>query len=94
MVIAVSVELRPGLGGFQLDFVSISRVINHRTCYKLKLQHSEGRANLVKYFFLKINFPPLRALEFITGPVIYNPAYPYKFQLKTTHLANEINPGP
>ena len=25
------------------------------------------------------------ALEFITGHVIYNPAYTYKFQLKTTH---------
>ena len=35
------------LGGFQLEFVSISRVINHMTCYKfecshwLKLQHSD-----------------------------------------------------
>ena len=77
------------IGGFQLEFVSISRVINHMTCYKfecshwLKLQHSDWRANLVKDFF-KINFPPMRALEFITGHVIYNPAYTYKFQLKTT----------
>ena len=43
-------------GGFQLEFVSISRVINHMTCYKfkcshwLKLQHSDWRANLVKDF--------------------------------------------
>ena len=29
----------------------------------------------------------MRALEFITGHVIYNPAYTYKFQLKTTILA-------
>ena len=28
----------------------------------------------------------MRALEFITGHVIYNPAYTYKFQLKSTHL--------
>ena len=27
----------------------------------------------------------MRALEFITGHVIYNPAYTYKFQLKTTN---------
>ena len=27
----------------------------------------------------------MRALEFITGHVIYNPAYIYKFQLKTTN---------
>ena len=26
----------------------------------------------------------MRALEFTTGHVIYNPAYTYKFQLKTT----------
>ena len=26
----------------------------------------------------------MRALEFITGHVIYNPAYTYKFQLKTS----------
>ena len=45
------------IGGFQLEFVSISRVINHMTCYKfeyfhwLKLQHSDWRANLVKDFF-------------------------------------------
>ena len=55
-------------GGFQLEFVNISRVINHMTCYKFecshwsKLQHSDWRANIVKDF-LKINFPPMRALE-------------------------------
>ena len=27
----------------------------------------------------------MRALKFITGHMIYNPAYTYKFQLKTTH---------
>ena len=26
----------------------------------------------------------MRALEFLTGHVIYNPVYTYKFQLKTT----------
>ena len=44
-------------GSFQLEFVIISRVINHLTFYKfecshwLKLQHSDWRANLVKDFF-------------------------------------------
>ena len=51
----------------------------------LKLHHSDWRANLVKDFF-KINFPPMRAFEIITGHVIYNPAYAYKFQLKTTKV--------
>ena len=29
----------------------------------------------------------MRALEFITGHVIYNPAYTYRFQLKTTQYS-------
>jgi hypothetical protein len=32
----------------------------------------------------------MRALKFITGHVIYNPAYTYKFQLKTTNVALTI----
>ena len=61
------------------------------TCYKfkcshwLKLQHSDWRANLVKDFFNQRKVPPMRALEFITDHVIYNSAYTYKFQLKTTY---------
>ena len=49
--------IEPYLGGFQLEFVSIRRVINHMTCYKfesshwLKLQHSDWRENIVKDFF-------------------------------------------
>ena len=33
-----------------------------------------------------MNFPPMRALKFISGRVIYNSAYTYKFQLKTTKV--------
>ena len=33
----------------------------------------------------------MRALEFITGHVIYNPAYTYKFQLKTTYHGNVVS---
>ena len=46
------------LGESWFSVGSISRVINHITCYKfecshwLKLQHSDWRANLVKDFFL------------------------------------------
>ena len=32
----------------------------------------------------------MRALEFITGHVIYNPAYTYKFQLKTTKILETL----
>ena len=30
------------------------------------------------------------ALEFITGHVIYNPAYTYKFQLKPSYLSVQV----
>ena len=77
-------------GGFQLEFVSMSRVINHMTCYNFECYH------WWKIYFEKKN--PLQDLlsslnaeistnestEFIIGHVIYNPAYTYKFQLKTT----------
>ena len=32
----------------------------------------------------------MRGLKFITGHVIFNPAYTYKFQLKTTFASLEI----
>ena len=39
-----------------------------------------------KGVFLKINFSPMRALEIVTSHVIYNSAYTYKYQLKTTSM--------
>ena len=33
----------------------------------------------------------MRALEFIIGHVIYNPAYTYKFQLKTTKANMDLH---
>ena len=47
------------------------------TAFKLESKCCKG-------LFCKNKFPPMRALEFVTGHVIYNPAYTYKFQLKTT----------
>ena len=32
----------------------------------------------------------MKALEFVTGSVIYNPAYTYKFQLKN-NIINEMS---
>ena len=32
----------------------------------------------------------MRAFEFVTGHVIYNPAYAYKFQLKTTKVISHF----
>ena len=42
-----------------------------KSSHWLKLQHSDWRANLVKDFFLQINFPPMRALEFVRDHVTF-----------------------
>ena len=71
---------------FQIFKTAVRQCAVHScSCPWLKLQHSDWRANLVKDFFEK-KIPPMRALKFITGYVIYNPAYNYKFQLKTTKI--------
>ena len=61
------------MNGFQLvDFI-IMELKDHMTCdlsHWLKLQHSDWRENLGNYFFF-INFPPMRALKFITDYVIH-----------------------
>ena len=41
--------------------------------------------NLVKNFFEKINFPPIRTLEFATGHMIYKLAYTSILQTTTTN---------
>ena len=77
------------LGGFQLEFVSISRVINHMICYNVSA--IIGGTFICKKKPLQDLFSSVNAViftnrrtRFITGHVIYNPAYTYKFQLKTT----------
>ena len=58
----------PLMGGFQLLDLIIPELKSTVIPYKfksshwLKLQHSDWRANLVKDFFLQMNFPPMRAL--------------------------------
>ena len=79
------------MGGFQLEFVSIIRVINHMTCYnfecsnwwKIYLQDLLSSLNAV----ILTN----ESTWIITGHVIYNPAFTYKFQLKTTMICYDLN---
>ena len=52
----------------------------------MKLQHSDWKANLVKDFFEKMNFPPMRALKFITGHMTYDLAYTEILQMTTTQV--------
>ena len=70
------------MGGFQLEFVSISLVINHMTCYKFECSH------WWKIYFIKNPLQDLlsslnavistnESTRIITGHVIYNPAYTY-----------------
>ena len=69
------------IGGFQLLDLIIPELKSHVIPYKfksshwLKLQHSDWRANLVKDFFLQMNFPPLRALEFIRDHTTFKLRY-------------------
>ena len=60
-----------------MEFVSIIQVINHMTnLQKTPLQDFLSILNAV----ISTN----ESTEFTTGHVIYNPAYTYKLQLKTT----------
>ena len=61
-------------GGFQLLDLIIPRLKSHMIPYKFKSSHWL-RANLVKDFFLQINFPPMRPLEFIRDHVTFKPWY-------------------
>ena len=69
------------LGDFQLLDLIILELKSHVITYKfksshwLKLQHSDWRANLVKDFFLQMNFPPMGALEFIRDHMTFKLRY-------------------
>ena len=58
-------------------------------CYKCECSHwwkIYFKKNPLQYFLSSLNavISTNESTEFITGHVIYNPAYTYKFQLKTT----------
>ena len=69
------------MGGFQLLDLIIPELKSHVIPYKfksshwLKLQHSDRRANLVKDFFLQMNFPLMGALEFIRDHMTFKLRY-------------------
>jgi hypothetical protein len=78
-------------GSFQLEFVSIIRVKDHMTCYKLDCSHWWKiylKKNPLQDLLSSLNsvISTNESTLFITGHVIYNPAYTYKFQLKTTNV--------
>ena len=65
-------------GGFQLEFVSISRIINHMTCYKFECSHWWKiyfykkilyKRKSCKGFFCKNKFSTNESTAFITGHV-------------------------
>ena len=85
------------IGGFQLLDLIIPELKSHVIPYKfksshwLKLQHSDWRANLVKDFFLQMNFPPMRALEFIRDHVTFKLPYDFSYQMKTPHMCSSLS---
>ena len=52
-----------------------------------KTIHREGSMKNSSKPCVKEYFPQMKALKIITDHVIYNPAYAYKFQQKTTRIA-------
>ena len=74
--------------GFQLEFVSISRVLNHMTCYnwsaliggKFRIKNPSQALLSSLNAVISTN----ESSQILTGHVIYILAYTYKFQLKTT----------
>ena len=68
------------ISGFQLEFVSISRVISHMTCYKFKCSHwwkiYLGKKSL-QDLLSSVNavISTNERIEFLTGHMTYNPAY-------------------
>ena len=62
------------LGGFQLLDLILPELKSHVIPYKFKSSHWL-RANLVKDFFLQMNFPPMRALEFIRDHMTFKLRY-------------------
>ena len=74
---------------FQFEFLIISRVINHMTCYNLTLSLVESTAfRLESRSFKGLSLKDKFSTRIITGHAIYNPSYTYKFQLKTTILCH------
>ena len=72
-----------------MEFVSISRVINHMTCYQFECSYWWNiylKKNPLQDLLSSLNLviSTNESTQFITGHVIYNLAYTYKFQLKTT----------
>ena len=78
------------LGSFQLEFLSISRVINHMTYY------NSSALNWWKIYLKKNPLQDLlsslnavistnESIEFITGHMVYNLAYTYILQMTTTN---------
>ena len=68
------------MGGFQLEFVSISRAINLSALISGKFVLKKSFTEFLSSLNAVISTN--ESTEFITGLVIYNPTYAYKFQLK------------
>ena len=79
-------------GGFHLVAKIIRELKSHMLPYKfkcshwLKLEHSDWRANLVQDLFLQINFPPMRALEFIRDHVTFKLPFDFSYHMKTPYI--------
>ena len=67
-------SVKQDLGGFQILDLILPELKRHVIPYKFKSSHWL-RANLVKDFFLQMNFPPMRGLEFIRDHMTFKLRY-------------------
>ena len=78
---------------FQLEFVSIAWVINHMTYYNfqcspwLKIHFKNPLMQMDFLSSLNAVISTNESTRIITNDVIYNLAYIYKFQSKSTHIS-------
>ena len=84
------------MGGFQLEFISISLIINYMTSYDFECSHwwkIYSKKNPLQDLLSSLNpvISTNESTQIITGHAIYNPAYTYKFQLKTTKESGRLN---
>ena len=73
---------------FPVGICRYKRVVNHMTCYNFKCFHWQKiylKKNPLQDLLSSLNavISTNESTRIITGHVIYNPAYTYKFQLKT-----------
>ena len=86
-------EIATVYGGFHLVAKIIRKLKSHMIPYEFKCSHSlveitafKLESKSCKGFFLQINFPRMRALEFIRDHVTFKLPYDFSYHMKTPYI--------